>query len=113
MPDKLQPNEDDEYDLDAVLDEPPVSNFMSKDHETISPRELTFRKNELRVSEEPAFPLATVAAFIMACCLAHFILVTQGFLGTKGLEKLDGFAARVQDFFNKYSIHVPEGVDLI
>jgi hypothetical protein len=111
QPDKV--DEDEDYDLDAALDGPVVSNFMSQEHESITPRELTFRKDELRVSEEPSYPLATVAAFIMACCIAHFLLVTQGFLGAKGLAKLDDFAARVQDFFNKHSIHVPEGVNLI
>jgi hypothetical protein len=113
MPDKLQAQED-EYDLDAALDGPVVSNFLEKDRENISPRELTFRKDEPSplVSEEPAYPIATIVAFIMACCLAHFgyILVTKQFLGTNGWGKLDTFVARVNEFFVKYSINVPEGV---
>jgi hypothetical protein len=112
MQDTSQKEEED-YDLDAVLDGPVISNFLSTEQETISPRELTFRKDEMRISEEPSYSVATVAAFILACCIAHFFLVTQGFMGTKGLAKMDAFAARVQEFFNKYSVHVPEGVELI
>jgi hypothetical protein len=113
MLDKLQPQEED-YDLDAALDGPVISNFLEKNRENISPRELTFRKDEpsLLVSEEPSYPLETVVAFILACCLAHFayIIVTKQFLGTNGWGKLDGFVARINEFFTKHSIHVPEGV---
>ncbi|KIM25384.1 hypothetical protein M408DRAFT_331157 [Serendipita vermifera MAFF 305830] len=103
----------DEYDLDAALDGPVVSNFLEKDRETISPRELTFRKDEMHISEEPAYPLATVAAFIMACCIAHWVLVTQGFLGKHGWEKLDNVVDSIQEFFTKHSITIPEGVELL
>ena len=107
------PAQDDEYDLDAALDGPTVSNFLEKDRETISPRELTFRKDEMGLPEEPSYPLATVVAFIMACCIAHWILVTQGFLGKSGWTKLDNIAESIQDFFTRHSITVPEGVDLL
>ena len=115
MSDKLQAQEE-EYDLDAALDGPVVSNFLEKGRENISPRELTFRndKPSLLISEEPSYPLATVIAFIVACCLAHFvyILVTKGWLRNDGWGKLDGFVARVNEFFVKYSIHIPEGVQV-
>lgn len=107
----LQEGED--YDIDAVLDEPAVSNFLSGDHETVSPRELTFRKDELGATDEPGYSFTTVAAFILACCIAHFVLTTQGFLGARGMERLDTFATKVEEFFTKHSIHVPEGVDLL
>jgi len=117
MPDKLQVQEEEDYDLDAALDGPVVSNFLEKDRENISPRELTFRKDEPSrfISEEPSYPLASVMAFIMACCLAHlaYILLTKRLLGTvDGWSKLDEFAARVKEFFAKHSITIPEGIQL-
>ena len=112
MPDKLQAQEED-YDLDAALDGPVVSNFLEKDRENISPRELTFRKDEMGLPEEPSYPLANVIAFIMACCLAHWILVTQGYMGKSGWTKLDGFVNSTQEFFARHSITIPEGVELL
>lgn len=103
---------DDDYDLDAVLDEPPVSNFLAKEQEAISPRELTFRKDELRGPDETSFSFVNVAAFIMACCIAHFFLVTGGYIGKGGMTKLDRFVEKAEEFFTKHSIQIPHGVEL-
>ncbi|KAG8838603.1 hypothetical protein FRB91_011563 [Serendipita sp. 411] len=101
---KKEINEEEDYDLDAFLDEPPVSNFLSGDHESISPRELTFRKTE---PKESFYSFANVAAFILACCIAHFVLVTQGFMGKAGMAKADSIVAKIQEFFQKYTIELP------
>jgi hypothetical protein len=99
----------DDYDLDAALDEAPVSNFLPQEQEIISKRE----ELELQSPDETGISFTTVVAFIMSCCIAHFILVTGGFTGKTGMAKLDGFAEKLQDFFTKYSIQIPEGVELM
>ena len=93
--------DDEEYDLDA----PVVSNFMSRDYESISPRELTFR--EAPPGPEMGFSMTTFIAFLMAASLAHFILVTQGFLGKKGTEKQEAVWNWVEGILTKWSITLP------
>ena len=61
---KLEHDESD-YDLDGPG---VVSNFITQEHDTTVPRN----------REEASYPLATVAAFIMACCIAHFLLKGMG-----------------------------------
>ncbi len=95
-------DEEEEYHLDA----PPVSNFMSRDYETISPREHTFRDAPPRPAM--SFPMTTFIAFIMAVSLAHFILVTQGFLGTKGTEKQEAVWNWVEGILTKWGITLPK-----
>jgi hypothetical protein len=94
--------EEEEYDLNT----PPVSNFMSGDYEHISPRELTFR--EAPPGPEMSFPMTTFIAFVMAVGLAHFILVTQGFLGKKGAEKEEAVWKWVEGILTKWSITLPK-----
>lgn len=93
--------EEEEYDLDV----PPVSNFMSGDYENISPRELTFR--DAPPGPEMSFPMTTFIAFVMAASLAHFLLVTQGFLGKKGMEKQEAVWKWVEGILTKWSIVLP------
>lgn len=38
-----------------------------------------------------SFPLATVAAFVLAACATHFMLVLGGYTGSSGTEKLGAF----------------------
>jgi len=97
--------DDDEYDLNA----PPVSNFMSGDYEHISPRELTFR--DTPTSPGMSFPMTTFIALVMAASLAHFILVTQGFLGKKGMEKQEAVWKWVEGILTKWSITLPKDWD--
>lgn len=101
---------DDNYDLDAALDETPVSNFLPQEYETISSREL---RNEIHSPDDSGFSFTNVAAFILSCCIAHFLLVTQGFLGKDGWSKLDNVAEKVQEFFTKGAIQLPEWVGII
>ena len=97
--------EEEEYDLNA----PPVSNFMSGDYESISPRELTFR--DAPPGPEISFPMTTFIAFVMAVSLAHFVLVTQGFLGKKGMEKQEAVWKWVEGILTKWSITLPKDWD--
>jgi len=97
--------DDEEYDLDA----PAVSNFMSREYETISPRELTFRAAPPR--PQIGFSMTTFVALVMAACLAHFILVTQGFLGKKGVERQEALWKWLEDFLTKWSIPLPKDWD--
>ena len=94
--------EEEEYDLNA----PPVSNFMSGDYETISPRELTFR--DAPPGPEMRLSMTTFIAFVMAVSLAHFILVTQGFLGKKGTEKQEAVWNWLEGILTKWSITLPK-----
>ncbi len=100
MPAKLQQLEDSDDELD--LDGPVTSNFLAGDQTQLSTRELTLNE---KPQTESLFSLAGVAAFILACSLAHFLLVTQGFMGKAGIQKADAIAEWIQKFFAKYSIH--------
>jgi len=98
-------DEEEEYDVNA----PPVSNFMGGDYESISPREFTFR--EAPPGPDVGFPLTTFVAFLMAASLAHFFLVTQGFLGKKGTEKQEAVWKWVEHILTKWSIALPKDLN--
>ena len=93
---------EEEYDLSA----PSVSNFLSAEYEAISPRELTFRNAP--PGPETSFPMTTFIAFVMAASLAHFLLVTQGFLGTRGLERQEAVWKWLEGVLAKWSIALPK-----
>ncbi|KAI0086982.1 hypothetical protein BDY19DRAFT_893746 [Irpex rosettiformis] len=44
---------------------------------------------DLPVKEKGTFPMSSVIAFILALCVSHFFLVTGGFTGEKGWDKLE------------------------
>ena len=94
--------EEEEYDLNA----PPVSNFMSGEYETISARESTSRGAP--PGPGMSLPMTTFIAFVMAVSLAHFILVTQGFLGKKGTEKQEAVWNWVEGILTKWGITQPK-----
>ena len=96
---------DDEYDLDA----PAVSNFLSREYETISPRELTFR--DTAPGQEVGFPLTTVVAFVLAASVAHWLLVTQGFLGKQGTARQEAVWKWFEGVLTKWSIALPKDWD--
>ncbi|KAF6755793.1 heme oxygenase 1 [Ephemerocybe angulata] len=52
---------------------------------------------------EASWPLASVAAFIAAACLAHFIIVVGGFTGNRGYEKLLAIDEWVREAFQQFS----------
>lgn len=102
MPAKLREVSSSDEEFDDYLDGPITSNFLSEDQTKLKPREIDVPKQDV------GYPLASVAAFILACCIAHFLLVTQGFMGKAGIAKADSVADWLREFFAKYSIHYPE-----
>ncbi|KAG6915626.1 hypothetical protein DXG01_010665 [Tephrocybe rancida] len=50
-------------------------------------------------SQEKTYPISQVIAVVAAVCLAHFVLVTGGFTGDRGFEKL----VAVQQWFSTHT----------
>ena len=55
--------------------------------------------DDLPVKEKGTFPLGSVIAFILALCLSHFVLVTNGFTGAKGYAKLENVFEWITNLF--------------
>ena len=47
---------------------------------------------------EKTYPVASVVAFVLAVCLAHFLLVVGSFTGERGYTKLQAAVHWVSDY---------------